>query len=624
MGHRILFVMLHPGFVRYYEDALHALAGAGYDVHVAFEVSRTKLGEDVTAQRLAASSPRITCGTTPERSESVREFLVRADRTAVRAGDDGAPRTRADAWESLATTVRLLADYLRFFEPAFDQATPLRARVEKRLPRVYTRLVRAFGWSRASRAVLAALLRGLERVIPTAPGIEAFLREQQPDLLLVTPLIELGSQQVDYVKAARALGIRSALCVASWDNLTSKGLVRVLPDHVVVWNEAQKREAMSLHGVPAERVLVTGAQLFDRWFTTRPSRSREEFCRQTGLDPARPFLLYVGSSMFIAPDEVPFAERWLATLRGADDPMVAGVGALIRPHPANARQWRTFDLAAFGNASVWPPIGTDPTSPGFKEDFFDSIYHSAGVVGINTSAQLEASIIGRPVFTVRSPEFAHAQEGTLHFRHLVRDGGVVQVAETLDEHVRQVGAFAGTADAWSARNRAFVERFIRPHGLDTPATPHFVDAVTRLRSDTPPRPRPDALWVKVLRAPALLCAYAARSLADGRPLWVYAMRPVVTAGVWTAAVPYGVGHGWEAHVRPAMKRMRRGVWTAWYESWRGVGQQAHRARKRLLRAMHDARVAARRATGSARPKGGQSDSDLARRSQRGSKAEPRQ
>ena len=597
MTNRILFVMLHPGFVRYYEDALHALAAAGHHVHVAFEVSRTKLGEDVTAQRLAASSPRITCGTTPERSHSVREFLSRADRTALRAGDDAAPRTRVDAWESLATTVRLLLDYLRFFEPEFRDAVSLRARVEKRLPRVHVTVARAFGWSRASRALLAAALTGLERVIPTAPGIEAFLREQQPDLLLVTPLIELGSQQVDYVKAARALGIPSALCVASWDNLTSKGLVRVLPDHVVVWNEAQKREATALHGVPADRVLVTGAQLFDRWFTMQPSRSRAEFCRAAGLDPERPFLLYVGSSVFIAPDEVPFAERWLATIRGSSDPTVAGVGALVRPHPANARQWRTFDTAAFANASVWPPIGTDPTSPGFKEDYFDSIYYAAGVVGINTSAQVEAAIIGRPVFTVRSPEFAHSQDGTLHFKHLVQDGGAVHVADSLEAHVSQVAGFAANADAWAARNRAFVEAFIRPHGIDEAVTPRFAAAITRLQGEARPRPRPDSVLVKLARIPALACAYAARGLADGRPLWVYAMRPMMTAGVWAAAVPYGLGGSWDAHVRPAVKRVRRGAWTAWYESSRGVGQQAHRARKRVMRMVRDARVAARRTVG---------------------------
>ena len=75
----------------------------------------------------------------------------------------------------------------------------------------------------------------------------------------VTPLVEPGSIQVDYIKSAGALGIPSALCVASWDNLTNKGSVRVAPDRVFVWNEAQKREAVDMHGIAASDVVVTGA-----------------------------------------------------------------------------------------------------------------------------------------------------------------------------------------------------------------------------------------------------------------------------------------------------------------------------------------------------------------------------
>ncbi len=592
---RILFVMLHPGFVRYYDDALQALAGAGHEVHVAFEVSRTKLGEDETARRLAASSPRITCGTTPERSQSVREFLARSDRTAVRTGEDDRPRTRRDAWESLATTVRLLADYLRFFEPEFRGADSLRARVEKRLPPIYPAAVRAVAGVAPARALVAAALRGLERVIPTGGELAAFLREQRPDLLIVTPLIELGSQQVDYVKAARALGIRSALCVASWDNLTSKGLIRVIPDHVVVWNDAQAREAVELHGVPEARITVTGAQLFDRWFSMKPTRSREAFCGAVGLDPARPFLLYVGSSVFIAPDEVPFAERWLATLRGSAEPGVAGVGVLFRPHPANARQWRALDAGAFPNVAVWPPIGTDPTSPGFKDDYFDSLHHCAAVVGINTSAQIEASIVGRPVLTVRSPEFTHSQDGTLHFRHLVRDGGVVQAAVSLDEHVQQLAALLAGDEGWAARNRAFVTSFVRPHGLDAPVVPRFAAAVGALAAQPRTAARPDGPGIGIARAAALPLAYAARTLAEGRPLWVFAARPLVTAGVWTMAVPYGARSGWDAHVRPVLKRARRGVWTAWYESTRELAHRRRRVIKRVGRLVREAGGAAKRA-----------------------------
>ena len=110
---RILFVMLHPGFVRYYEDGLRGLAAAGHDVHVAFEVSRAKLGEDATAARLATWSPRLTCGPAPERAESVRAFLSRGDRTATRTGETPGRVSAAEAWESLATTVRLLTDYLQ-------------------------------------------------------------------------------------------------------------------------------------------------------------------------------------------------------------------------------------------------------------------------------------------------------------------------------------------------------------------------------------------------------------------------------------------------------------------------------------------------------------------------------
>jgi hypothetical protein len=601
---RILFVMLHPGFIRYYEGALQGLAAAGHDLHVAFEISRTKLGEDVTAQRLASSSARITCGTTPQRTESVRDFLARGDRSATRSGAARRPAAherRQEAWESLATTVRLLVDYLRFFEPAFAGAARLRDRAEKRLPRVYTTMVKrvaALGpwvcrW-------LARVLRAIERAIPVNPAIESFIREQNPDLLLVTPLIELGSQQVDYVKCARRLGVRSALCVASWDNLTSKGLIRVPPDHVIVWNEAQKREATELHGVDPERVVITGAQLFDSWFEGKPSRSREEFCRTVGLDPERPFVLYVGSSIFIAPDEVPFAERWLAALRASGNPAVARLGALIRPHPANSRQWRTFDAAAFSDVALWPPIGTDPNAPDFRRDYFDSLFYSVAVVGINTSAQLEAGILDRPVFTIQALEFAHAQAGTLHFQHLVHpvashDGrGLVQVAATLNEHVEQLAATLAERSSARAANREFVRWFIRPNGLDVPVAPLFARAIGELRGLPRPNPHRDRWFIGAVRPLVFVLARAARVLAEDRPLWVYGVRPFVTTAVWIAALGYWTRTAVRERLHLAVKRSRRTVQRAWYESTRALGKRWKRAQGRAKRAFAAANSAQRR------------------------------
>lgn len=579
---RILFVMLHPGFVRYYDDAIAGLADAGHDVHVAFEISRTKLGEDETARRLATVSPRITCGTAPTRAESVRAFLARSDRSATRSG--GAARSwrdagvRAEAWESLATTVRLLQDYLRYFDPVFAQATALRKRAEKRLPRVYPPAVRLVARCGATaRRLLAWTLTGVESLVRPNPEIEAFIRERRPDLLLVTPLIELGSQQVDFVKGARRLGVRTALCVASWDNLTSKGLMRVVPDHVVVWNEAQRQEAVALHGVRASQVVVTGAQLFDKWFTARPSRSRDAFCRRVGLDPSHPFVLYVGSSVFIAPDEVPFAERWLAAVQGAAG---GSLGVLFRPHPANADQWRALDVPGGTGVVVWPPAGTDFTAPDFKGDFFDSIYYSAAVVGINTSAQIEAAILGRPVLTIRAPEFAHSQQGTLHFAHLVGAGeGAVQDSASFDEHVPQVLAAVAGPGLADARNRRFVASFIRPFGIDVPAVPVFVDAVGALAALPAPHPRPESWALRAARTPGLSLALLARMFAEDRPLWVYACRPLLTGAVWGSAAVVATGGVWRERAHPRLKRTSRAARRAWYEWRQSMGRRARRARK---------------------------------------------
>ena len=577
--------MLHPGFVRYYEDVILALAEGGSSVHLAFETARAKLGEDQTVRQLVARSERITYDVAPTRSESVRDFLSRGDRRATRSGGglrSSAQRPRGvQAWESLATTVRLLADYLRFFEPAFEHTPALRHRAEKRLPRVYRGvLALVVRGGRVPRTMVAALLAGIERVIPPNEDVEAFVSRHRPDLLLVTPLIELGSQQVDYVKCARKLGIRSALCVASWDNLTSKGLIRVIPDHVIVWNETQKQEATTLHGVSPGQIIVTGAQLFDRWFSARPSRSREEFCRVTGLDPSNRFVLYVGSSVFIAPDEVPFVERWLRALRRAEDPAVASASVLIRPHPANSAQWRAFDTSSWKDVALWPAPGLDPARSDARRDYFDSLFYSAAVVGINTSAQIEAGIVGRPVFTTRAPEFRHAQAGTLHFQYLVRPGGgLVRSSDSLSEHVSQLSSSLADRSGSGESSLAFLRAFVRPHGLDQPAVPIFVREVQKLSRRKRPTAVAESAAVRFARVPVLLLAFTARTLAEDRPVWVYPLRPLVTGAVWTSSAVYGARHAWHERAHPRLKRVNRRLSRASYDARKRLVNRMRRVRK---------------------------------------------
>ena len=118
--------------------------------------------------------------------------------------------------------------------------------------------------------------------MPVSDASRAFIERHDPDLVLLASVTAWRAPQIDHLRAARALGRRVGICVFSWDHLSSKALLRMIPDRVFVWNETQKKEAVSWHRMPAERVVVTGAQCYDQWFDRQPSRDRASGFRVYG------------------------------------------------------------------------------------------------------------------------------------------------------------------------------------------------------------------------------------------------------------------------------------------------------------------------------------------------------
>jgi hypothetical protein len=445
---RVLFLMRHFMYLRNYESTLRLLASRGHDVVLGYEEMHTKVSDDIAglARSLAAELPNV----------DVRQMPV-----------------RRDTWASLASQMRSLRNYCRYLTPRFQRAVKCAERAESHLmPQLRKwanrRAIRQ-GWAER----VAGWLAWLEYAIPLDRRVVSAVRSVAPDVVVVTPLVDLHSTQVEYVKAARALGVPSVHCVASWDNLTNKGLVLVPPDTMLVWNEAQKSEAVELHGMAPDRVNVTGAQLFDDWFDRKPSRDRTTFCRQVGLDPERPIVLYTCSSVFIARYESEFFRRWLRALRSAADERLSRAGVLIRPHPGSSKhaaQWDHAEIAGAENVTVFPRVGGYPVTDAARADYFDSIYHCAAVVGINTSAMLEAGIVGRQCFTVLDPDVAESQEGMLHFGHLTA-GNFLMTAQGFEQHIAQLGQAVGGANAGAGQRERFIAEFLRPLGRGRPATP---------------------------------------------------------------------------------------------------------------------------------------------------------
>ncbi len=451
---RVLFFARHFSYLRNFESVLRLLAAHGHQVHIAVEREVTTQGGREMVDRLAQECPSITAGFSPERT---------------------------DGWYRIATKLRLGLDYLRYLEPAYAAAPRLASRARERAPHVVVAIAdSAIGRSPSGRRVLARLLWAMEQAVPISEEVTRFIDEQAPDAVLMTPLIGVvASPQLDYLYAARYRRRPTALCVWSWDHLSSKALIRTVPDRVLVWNPTQKDEAVTLHGAPADRVVVTGAQCFDQWFDRAPSRSRAEFCRRVGLPDDRRFLLWVCSALFKgSPVEAEFVARWIAALRASGHPELKDCGILVRPHPSRMAEWEGVDWQRFPNVAFW---GANPVDADARADYFDSLAFSAAVAGLNTSAFIEGGIAGRPIYAILPPEYYDNQEGTIHFRYLMTvAGGLLNVGRSFEEHAAQLAASLRGEVPDPDRSRRFVEAFVRPQGLGRPSSPIFAEAVEAL------------------------------------------------------------------------------------------------------------------------------------------------
>ncbi len=453
---KVLFCALHFGYFRNFDSVVAGLARRGHRVHLAADEPDT-LGGLAIVERLAAEHPEVTFGYAPAL--------------------DGEP------WFRLARKLRMSTDYVRFHDEPFTTFRKTRLNLANQVPRGIKRLVETAGRTRAGRQALAAMLRRTEELMPISEASVRFIAGQDPDVVLLASVSAWRAPQFDHLRAARALGRRTGICVFSWDHLSSKAFMRIAPDRVFVWNDTQKREAVEWHALPADRIVTTGAQCYDQWFDRRPSRDRASFCADAGLSPDRPILLYACSVMSPDPRESLFVLRWIEELRRSPDPRLREAGILVRPHPERLQEWKDVSFERFGNVALH---GRNPVTPDARADYFDSLYHSHVVVGLVTSAFVEAAVVGRPVHTLLLPEFEMYQEGMQHFRYLMEvGGGILTMTRTFPEHLAELAAALERPAVRDERNVRFVEAFVRPGGLDVAATPAFVSAVEEMAARPP-------------------------------------------------------------------------------------------------------------------------------------------
>lgn len=442
---KILFVIRNAAHIPYFESLIRALLGRGYHLRLLFDKKWSK-GRSI--------------------ENALRPFQAYG---ALIEGRWAC--TRSGFLRNILFYTREILNYRRYLIWNKIGESPYYDRWEKYLPPgAQTLLKWSFVRGCIKQGWFGSLLRFFDHGIPPGRSIQNDIKEFAPSLVLASPTnLRFSSADLEYLKAARWLGILSIVPVISWDNLTTKGIFHILPNRVFVWNETQHDDLVRYHGIPSEDIYVTGSLFFDVWFTGMNVVSdRETFCARYGLHNKDPIVLYVGSSITATAgrSEVWLVEKLRQKLDQSSDPALQRIQIVVRPHPANSEDYHKFEGQR--GIAVVPRLGDYPDIPGARQLFYDTLKHSVCAVGINTSGMIDAVLVGTPVIALMPAIYKNSQAVMEHFQYFLKSGAA-EDAKTIEECLGYIQRILKGEDRSREGRLAFIRQYIRPRGVETPA-----------------------------------------------------------------------------------------------------------------------------------------------------------
>lgn len=256
--------------------------------------------------------------------------------------------------------------------------------------------------------------------------------QYKPNLVIAsTPAQKL--LDIPVVFTANKFKVDCISLVYSWDNLTAKGPFAADVDHLIVWNDVLKREAIEYHGYDSCKVHVTGVPIYDSYRLVN-SNHKDKFFNDLGLDNALPLVtiatipaIYYGHS---------HRNVIIAIADAISQNLLPLCNILIRPHPMDETDYsmlvdyKNLNIKVDSYGSVpdqslrsWKPMSNNVTHLG------QTMLYSDVVLNVASTITIDASWFDTPVINIAIDYDDGNYFGPVarfydytHYKHVVKSG----------------------------------------------------------------------------------------------------------------------------------------------------------------------------------------------------------
>ena len=294
-----------------------------------------------------------------------------------------------------------------------------------------------------ARRFARKIARGLDYALIREQFFAPYFARYQPSLVLCAHLF--SDVEVAMLREAKKRGITTIGLINSWDKLTARSILRLLPDEMIVHNELVKKDAVAHADMDSSRIHVVGIPHFDYYVNTARA-SKTDFYKKYGIPPDRRIILFCPAGP-AASDADSQVLRLLADIC-AHPPAPYSVTLFVR-YPPNDRITKPPD---YPNVIFQMPgkrfsleRGTDwDMNFGDFQSLADTLYYSSIVISYASTMSIDAAVFDTPIInlTIDFPGCRPTAEfyKVDHYQPVLATGAI-QLVNTKEELQEWIGRF---------------------------------------------------------------------------------------------------------------------------------------------------------------------------------------
>ena len=343
------------------------------------------------------------------------------------------------------------------------------------------------GWS-----IFRKIARVLDQKFVKNRAFNKFFEKYNPDLVFLANLFD--AMEIAMLRDAKARGVKTVGFVNSWDKITIKGHMRILPDKLIVPNEIVKKEAQKYLGEKEKNIFVSGIPQYDHYIN-EPVVSREEFFKKINADPQKELLVFAPLGSAFSDSDWDMIDLMHELVQ--KDAFVKKTELLVRFPPNDFAHMEEIRKRPYLRCDVpgtrfGTKIGMD-----WDMDFNDlshlrnTLRHCSLVIGYASSLMVDAAFCGKPAmtigFTLRPPTLGEKDPRmwyhTTHYSKAIATGGIRWV-KSKEEMIKWINNYLeNPGDDAEERKRLIREQCYKTDGKTGERIANFLLTTLNTRAE---------------------------------------------------------------------------------------------------------------------------------------------